>query len=520
MRARSAVARTFPRMSLTAVALPLLLTLGACAQPAAPPEPAVPVPPPAELARFYDQELTFGPCEGYATTAVDEQVFAADEAFECARLEVPLDYDEPEGGTAQIAMLRVPARGEPMGSLLLNSGGPGGPGMQFAAVVGTTLAQNPITERFDLIGFDPRGVAASTPAIDCFTDEELRGGAQTEFTFSAGAFTEADTRRLAERCAQRSGGEQVLAHVASRNTVRDMDVLRAALGDEQLNFFGHSYGTRIGALYAEAFPQNVRAMVLDGAVAPELGNDRRLSQYTGFQRSFDVMAADCTTRPHCPLGTDPTRTTEAFHSIVRPLLDRPVPTGDGQEVDFNGAIGGIISGLYDQAKWPRITAGLAQVQAGRGDELLALQREFAGEGNFTDANLAIGCMDEQRMSPDEAADFRRKIYEKVPFADPGGSPDGARDACGSWPAEPKPAYPFPDRVEGLPPTLTISITGDPSTPYEAGTSLAETLGGSMVTVEGEQHTVLSSGASPCVNDIAADYLVNLTVPPAEARCTL
>jgi pimeloyl-ACP methyl ester carboxylesterase len=508
------------------MALPLVFVLGACAQPTPPPLPN-PAQPPAELARFYDQKLTFEPCAGYATTAADEQLFAGGETFECARLEVPLDYDDPDGETAQIAMLRVPARGESMGSLLLNSGGPGGLGMNFAANTAGALAQSPVTERFDLVGFDPRGVGATTPAIDCFSDEQyLSGDVQTEFMFSAGNWTEADSRRLVDQCVQRSGGEQVLANIASRDTIRDMDVLRAALGEEKLNFFGQSYGTRIGALYAEAFPQNVRAMVLDGAVDPDLGIERRLSQYAGFQRSFEAMAADCATRPDCPLGTDPARATETFQNIVRPLLDQPAPAGDGQQLTYNDAIGAVIIGLYDSKAWQAITKGIAELQAGRGDMLLRVIEIASGRGadgsrdNFTEANYAINCMDEHRMNVEQAGDFRLKIYEVAPFADPGRGADGARDSCEFWPAEPKSAYPFPDRVGGLPPTLTISITGDPSTPYDAGVSLADTLGGSMLTVEGEQHTIASSGANACVNDIVADYLITPQAAPDGARCTL
>ena len=510
-----------------AAALPLLLGVGACAQPAPPPSPGA-AGPPAELARFYDQQPAFGPCDGYATTPADAELFAAGATFECARLEVPLDYADPDGDTAQVAMLRVPARGESVGSLLLNSGGPGGTGMNFAATTAAALAQSPITERFDLVGFDPRGVGATTPAVECFTDEQyVAGEVGTEFILTAGDHTDADTRRLAEQCAAQSGGGQVLASVGSRDTVRDMDVLRSALGEEQLNFLGQSYGTRIGALYAAAYPQHVRAMVLDGAVDPDLAfADRRLSQYAGFQRSFDQMAADCATRADCPLGPDPARATATFHTIVRPLLDQPVPAGDGRQLTYNDAVGAVIAGLYGPDGWPVITQGLAEIQAGRGDLLLAALQLFSGReadgsgSNFTAANLAITCMDEERLTPEQAVVSRHDVYAAAPFADPGTDPAGARDACESWPVEPDPTYPYPDRVDGVAPTLTISITGDPSTPYDAGLSLAEALDGSVLTVEGEQHTILSAGANTCVNDIAADYLITGTTPPADARCTL
>ena len=517
------------RWVATAVALPLLLVLGSCAQPSPPPPSLRLAAPPVELARFYEQELAFGPGAGYATTGADEQLFASDPRFECARLEVPLDYDDPGGATGQVAMLRVPARGESQGSLLLNSGGPGGTGMNFAAGLATSLAQNPITQRFDLIGFDPRGVGATIPAVDCFTDEEVRAGTaqQTEFLISAGTLTEDGARQLVERCAQGSGGEQALAAIATRDSVRDMDVLRAALGEEQLNFLGQSYGTRVGAFYAAEYPQRVRAMVLDGAVDPRLGLvDRRLSQYAGFQRSFEQMAADCATRPDCPLGPDPAGATRAFQDIVRPLLDRPLPVEGGPGLTYNDAVGAVISGLYYSEAWPMITQGIAELRDGRPDALVRLLQLFSGPddggrlSNFAEAAYALVCMDEDRLTVEQARDFRGRIYEVAPFADPGRGVEGARDSCEAWPAPPKPTYPFPERVDGLPPTLTVSITGDPTTPYDAGIRLAEALGGSLLTVEGEQHTVVAAGTNACVADLTAAYLIDLRTPPADARCAL
>jgi pimeloyl-ACP methyl ester carboxylesterase len=285
--------------------------------------------------------------------------------------------------------------------------------MNFAAGLATSLAQSPITERFDLVGFDPRGVGATTPAVDCFTDEEVRAGTapQSEFLVSAGTLTEDGARQLVERCARGPGGEQALAAVATRDTVRDMDVLRAALGEEQLTFLGQSYGTRVGAFYAAEYPQRVRA---------------------------------------------------------------------------------VLSGPDDGG---RLT-------------------------NFAEAAYAIVCMDEDRLTVEQARDVRGRIHQVAPFADPGRGVDGARDSCAAWPAPPKPTYPFPERVAGLPPTLVVSITGDPTTPYDAGTRLADALGGSLLTVEGEQHTVVAAGTNACVADIAAAYLVDLRTPPADARCVL
>ncbi|MGW4365534.1 alpha/beta hydrolase [Nocardia takedensis] len=483
---------------------------------------------PPSARKFYDQKVDFGPCAGYATTQVDERAFASDPAFECARLEVPLDYADPGGRTGTVALLRSPARGERIGSLLLNPGGPGGPGMSMAAVGAKTWANSPITEHFDLIGFDPRGVGASTPAIDCFTDAEIDAGAsKTSITVGDGSWTDRDTRALVERCARGSGGLDVLASVGTRDAVRDMDVLRAVLGDGKLNFLGQSYGTRLGAVYAETFPDKVRAMVLDGAIDPRVGTvQRRVDQFTAFQRAFDEMAADCATRPDCPLGPDPARATEVFLGIARPLTDRPIVLADGRRVDFDAVYGAVTAGLYDSAAWPAITRGLTEIGQGRADTLTALGDAFGGRdaagrySNFNEALFAINCMDEQRRTPAEEVALKQRIQEVAPYTDAGRGPEGARDGCEAWPAAPTLGSPYAVGVANLAPTLTISITGDPSTPFGGGVSLARELGGGLLAVEGEQHTIALSGASACVNDAVAAYLVQGTIPPADARCVL
>ncbi|MFF4854716.1 alpha/beta hydrolase [Streptomyces rubiginosohelvolus] len=518
----------FPRLLRRPLvaAVPVVLLIGACG----PTDPEASEQkrssaPATELDRFYQQDLAFGSCDGYATTTADKQLFAAP-GLQCARLKVPLDYAAPQGGTARLAVLRVPARGTSKGPLVLNSGGPGGTGQNFAAQTGVALAKSPVTENFDLIGFDPRGVGATEPSIHCFDDtDRLAGDVRTEFVLTAGTFSEKDTARLVDRCARGSGGEETLGTVSTRDTVRDMDVLRSALGGGKLNFLGQSYGTRIGALYAEKYPQHVRAMVLDGAVDPHLGGERRLSQYAGFQRSFDEMAAACSEDAKCPLGTDPEQATETFNRIARPLLDEPLAYGRGMKFTYNNLIDSVIAGLYYKAVWPKITKGIADVRKGDPQQLLAISQAFSGEGpdggggNFSEANYAITCMDEVRMTPGQAVEMREQTYRSAPFVDPGTGAAGARDACEFWPVEPKTAYPFPDRVGGLPTTLTISITGDPSTPHQAGVNLAKTLGGSLLTVQGEQHTIASAGTSACVNRAVADYLVDLRVS-AKARCTL
>ncbi|MFC5824711.1 alpha/beta hydrolase [Nonomuraea insulae] len=523
--------RKRPAVVMGATALTLLL--GACAgQPvqaagqasqAATRQAGQAAPSGIGLERFYGQKLAFKPCE-VPKPAPDAPAVKA----ECARLKVPLDYQNSKGEQAEIAVLRVPARGkDPIGSLVLNPGGPGFPGTEHAAITAAVWAKSPITERFHMVGFDPRGVGASKPALDCYTDAERDRGAKLS-SVPAGLddWTEQETRRLVEQCAERSGGRQVLAHVGTRDVARDMDVLRQALGDRKLSFAGTSYGTRLGAVYAEMFPKKVRALVLDGAFDPMAGtHERRVQQFTGMQRTFERMAASCATKQDCPLGTDPDRATKVFQKLVRPLVDKPARTSDGRGLTFEQAVEGVTAAMYSKAMWPVAIAGITEVKAGKGDTLLKLRDSYHGRSadgvypNWLEATLAINCLDEERHTPRQETALNRAAFKAAPFSDHGRPIKQARDGCEHWPVKPTLGYPYATDIKGLPDTLTVSVTGDPITPHEGGVNLAKELGGSLLTVEGEQHGALLSG-NACVNRAVAAYLIDLDSPADGARCKL
>ncbi|MGV0794889.1 alpha/beta hydrolase [Mycolicibacterium sp. XJ1819] len=476
--------------------------------------------------RFYGQRIVWESCQGYATNSIETAVYAQTPIAECGRLEVPLNYQEPQGKTAHLAVMRIPARGDAVGSLLLNPGGPGGSGLFAAAATAVSLKDGRLTERFDLVGFDPRGVGASEPSIDCYTDAEADRGILLSTQGTTVQWTAEDTKHIFERCAAGSGGAEVLASVGTRDTARDVDVLRAVLGDQQLTFLGQSYGTRLGAVYAEQFPQNVRALLLDGAIDPHRRTvERRVDAYAGFQRSFEQMAAFCAAQADCPLGSDPARATETFQQIIRPVYRTPLPALT-THLDFDEAVGGVIAGLYHKAAWPRIITGIAQVQQGRGDELLQLNYDFSlrdpagGWTNFAEALYAINCMDEERLSEPEGNALRAAIFEAAPFMDPGVPLTGARDGCEHWPTAPTLGFPYATDIDALPATLVVSITGDPTTPHTGGVNMAKALGSALLTVEGEGHTIVMAGTNACVNEIAADYLIDLTLPPEGESCSL
>ncbi len=473
-------------------------------------------PAPPGLERFYAQHLDWGACDAFATTTTDAEIYA-DPALQCARLEVPLDYAAPEGRTAQIAVLRHATDRRKVGSLVINPGGPGGSGTQTAAYLSRSFGDGP----FDVVGFDPRGIGASTPKLDCLTPAETleaRADLDVDPSPAGVAAAEQKTRDYVAKCVERSGGVDVLANAGTRDVVRDMDVLRAALGDRKLTYLGYSYGTFIGSTYAEMFPGNVRAMVLDGAVDPAEPSDvEAVAQMAAFQHAFEAYAADCAKAATCPLGTDPAAATAAFQALARPLVGAPVPAGPGRTLSFTDAVTAVIGSLYNPASWKDLTAGLAELRSGGGARLLAIADAFLELDR--DATTIVRCADDERLTDRAAAaDLAARTLAVAPFTDPGTPVVAALGTCDLWPAPPTSSRHVP-HADGLPTVLVVSTTGDPATPHSAGVALAEALHARLLTVEGTQHGAVGQGWA-CVDDIAADYLVDLTLPAEGTRCTV
>ena len=445
---------------------------------------------------------------------------------ECGMLSVPVDYAQRDGEVAQIAMIRFKATGAKIGSLVINPGGPGESGVQAAAALVPTLPAS-IRERFDLVGFDPRGVASSTPAVWCNSDadnDRLRADPQVDYSPAGVAHIEKETKDFVQRCVDKMGKE-FLANVGTADVVKDLDAMRAALGDDKLTYLGYSYGTRIGASYAEAFPQNVRAMVLDGAVDPNADPiEADIRQAAAFQKAFNDYAADCATDPTCPLGTDPAKAVDVYHSMVDPLVERPAKTKDPRGLSYSDALVGTILPLYSPNLWRHLTSGLTELKDGTGDTLLVLADMYMGrdaEGHYNnsvDVRKAVNCVDQPAVT-DRAkiVEEDRRLREVAPFMSygefTGHAPLGT---CAFWPVPPT-TKPHEISVSGLPQVLVVSTTNDPATPYQAGVDLARQLGGAMLTFEGTQHTVVFQG-NPCVDDIAARYLIDVTVSPPDTRC--
>ena len=418
--------------------------------------------------------VAWGPCRQSEDLPADAQ---------CGSITVPVDYAKPDAASAQIALIRFPATGQRIGSLVINPGGPGESGIDAAASLLESLP-TAVRQRFDLVGFDPRGVGSSTPA-----------------------------------------GTEFLANVGTVNVAKDLDRIRAALGEEKLTYLGYSYGTLIGSAYAEAFGDKVRAMILDGAVDPTADPvQSNIDQAASFQKAFNDYAADCAKKPDCPLGSDPAKAVDVYKSLVDPLVSKPARTKDPRGLGYSDAVTGTITALYSPSIWKHLTDGLRELTRGRGDTLLILadsymERDEQGRySNSNDALIAINCVDEPAVTDRaKVADEDRREREVAPFLSYGQFTGQAPlSTCAFWPVPPT-STPHRPSVIGLPPVLVVSTTNDPATPYQAGVDLARELGGRLLTFNGTQHTVVFEGDA-CVDGYAQEYLIDLTLPPAGAAC--
>jgi pimeloyl-ACP methyl ester carboxylesterase len=509
---------------LTTVASAALACTSATSVAQREPRGAVPV----GLERFYGQDLSWGSCSAFARTPRDEKAYA-NPGLQCAYLEVPLDYADPNGRAIKIGLLKRPASdpANRIGSLVLNPGGPGGSGMSAAASRTEDIGTTELGRRFDFVGFDPRGVGSSEPPVLCLSpegrDAERLMNLNVDSSPAGVARTETHEKAENAECLQRTGKE-VLANIGTRDVVRDLDVIRSVLGDEKLTYLGYSYGTKIGAGYAEAFPRNVRAMILDGAVDPAQDQIAQLiDQGRGFQKAFDTFAAWCAGQADCALGQDKNQAVSNFQSLVRPLIAQPVTLPDGRKLSYTDATIGTVQALYLSDLWPTLSRALLELGQGRGDTLMRLADFYYGrseDGTYTstmDVFQSVLCVDSPPITdPNVARDIDAQYRKVAPFLDSGQPPSPALDNCAFWPVPPT-GGPHEPQAAGLPPVVVISTTQDPATPYQAGVNLAEDLKARLLTFEGTQHTAFLQGIG-CVDNPAIAYLVKLDLPAEGTRC--
>jgi len=429
-------------------------------------------------------------------------------------MRVPLDYAEPDGTAITLLVAKRSATGSKrLGSLIINPGGPGGSGVWYVGYFDATGLEN-----YDIVGWDPRGVGRSTP-VSCFGKDDL----DRYFTMDSSPDNAAELQAWIDEqiafgrsCLERSGA--LLEHISTMETVRDLDLLRHMLGDNKINYFGSSYGTRIGALYAELFPQRVGRMVLDGAV--DINAKTKIAQVDGFERALNHFAAWCANE-RCRLGSQ----RDEVLSVIKGFLDRldqqPLATSGGRTLSQQQGVEAVFFAMYGgTGSWPVLRDALsAAILDGDGSGLLQLadasdRRDRDGSyGQLNYAFPAIRCLDSQESSVRAA---EKRLAQESRSAPTLGRLNGPDLVCPLWPVKSTPRQPKVD-ANGAPPIMVIGTTGDPATPYEYAVSMARELrSGVLVTFQGEGHSAY--GQSGCIRTLVVAYLVRNEVPRDGTRC--
>ncbi|MFG2283997.1 alpha/beta hydrolase [Streptomyces asoensis] len=450
------------------------------------------------------------------------------DGWQCATMQAPLDWDDPEGDTIGIALIRARASGDEsrrIGSLIFNFGGPGGSGVSTLPAFGDEYAA--LRTRYDLVSFDPRGVGRSA-GVRCENDRQLDAYFQQDGTPDDSAERTAllaHTKDFNGACEKNSA--RMLPHVRTTDAARDMDLMRQVLGDDRLYYFGISYGTELGGVYAHLFPRHVGRAVFDAVVDPTQDAEQSsLGQARGFQLALDNFAAHCTSGTQdCPVGDTAQDVENRIADLLRTLDRKPLPGIFPRLLTQSAATNGIAQALYSQDFWEYLTEGLEQAYSGDGKVLMLLSdlmngRSENGEySNITAANVSINCAD------DKPRHSTAQVQEKLPrfrAASPvfGDFLAWSLVGCTDWPVPG--AADHPDvGAPGSAPILVVGNTGDPATPYEGARKMVDALGrgvGVELTYKGQGHGAYGS-KNTCVQSAVNGYLLEGKVPAAGTVCS-
>ncbi len=468
------------------------------------------------------------PSLSWAACGLTEEATAAD--VQCATAALPLDYDEPAGEQVQIAVAKVPATdpANRIGSLFFNFGGPGGPAVDYLQAAGAGLFAT-LNERFDIVGFDPRGVGQSTPAIDCQVDEQSEefgpATAPTPLDVDPEALV-AGAQAYVDACVAANG--ELLEHISTANVARDMDALRGAVGDEKLSYLGFSYGTFLGATYASLFPDRYRALVLDGALDPTgyIADPVGLStaQASGFELALTRFTTACALDQVACAGFGGADPYLAYDRLLAAATAAPLPA-DGYPLDPTPVTADDIRAvtltlLYAKQNWGVLAAVLAAAEAGDGSPIRALLDLIVNSDEVgSDPFISISAS-EQQWPRDVQEYLDRGAEEWVAFPHFWSSFAYAEIALALWPVEDEDAFAGPFEVPASSPApLVIGTTYDPATPYRGSLQMVEDLGNAtLLTMEGDGHTAYG-GNSPCIDTATEAYLVDGALPAPGTVCT-
>lgn len=463
----------------------------------------------ADLLPFYSQTLTWTACGT---------------GFDCTDVTAPLDWENPEAGEITLSVVRHQAEGTAIGSLLTNPGGPGASGVDLiqnslSFAVGADLIEN-----YDVIGFDPRGVGGST-AVTCFDAADMddylygipsaaRGTAEWEAELLDAH------KSFADACEANSDG--ILPFITTINAARDMDLIRAVLGDKELNYLGYSYGTFLGATYAQLYPEKAGRLVLDGAIDPAVpGLEVGATQALGFESALRAYMQDCLDTNGCPFNGTVDQAMADLGALLASADRTPLQNGDGRLMGADSMMTGIIAALYSQDSWGALTQGLDEALQGDPTTMFLLADFYNGRedgayiDNSSEAFRAYNCMD-YPVEDDPAAEAatKAKIAKGAPTIAPYW--DGP-DSCSVWPYPPTGTR-GEIAAEGAGPIVVVGTTNDPATPYEWSESLADQLEeGVLITRVGEGHTGYNKG-NTCVDQAVEAFLIDDVVPEDGLRC--
>lgn len=502
-------------MAAITSALILSLVASSCSSPSPRVSASVDASVPDDLVSFYTQEVVWESCGGAETF--------------CGSVEVPADWANPTEGSFQLAVAYHQASdSDPLGSIIFNPGGPGASGYNWITNSVDQLGTEQLRAKFNLVGFDPRGVGRSEPRVTCLDAAETDNLLYGESGFPLGsvkdiAATRDQIKSFSDACLENTGPGLGLVDTVS--AARDMDVIRAVFGEPRMNYLGFSYGTFLGATYAELYPERVGRLVLDGAINPTINDaDSSLNQLVGFDQAFKNFISDCVATADCPFAGSTSAAVAEVKALLKSVEARPVQTDTGRELTIWGLITGMIMPLYSEEYWPYLSQAFTELKSGDGSTFMLLADVYNDRldngtygTNTMEAHRAISCLDGREPADDAsvAAQNKRVLDTSAVF---GRYWQFGALGCEQWP------FPVADRpanydASGSAPILVIGTTGDPATPYSEAVALANDIleNGHLVTYNGEGHTAYGR-SNQCVADAVDDYFIKNVVPREDPNC--
>jgi pimeloyl-ACP methyl ester carboxylesterase len=518
LRSRAAGGRSRRRIAIASGALALMLVLSGCVASFIPKSESLTSTPTkesvaADLAPFYSQVLHWKSCQSGG--------------FQCTTVKAPLDWANPTKATISLALIRKTASGTKLGSLLVNPGGPGGSGYDFIKDSLTYAVDAKLRASYDIVGFDPRGVNRST-AVKCYDDPSQLDAYLFDIPadpFGSDAWiadNEASNAAFGQQCLKYSG--DLLGYIDTNSAARDLDLMRATLGDKKLNYLGYSYGTLLGATYAELYPKKTGHLVLDGALDPATTDfEVTETQAKGFESAMRAYLADCLSGSKCPFKGTVDQAMTTVRGVLDSLNVSPIRNTDGRELGSGTMFEAIILPLYNKSNWPYLDTLFTDVKQGSAavafqlaDSYYSRKADGTYSDNSTEAFMAINCLDYK--TTDNLAQMRveaAELAKAAPVFGPQMSYGGT--SCDSWPYKGTRDR-GPIAAKGSAPIIVVGTTNDPATPYVWAQNLSKELqNGHLVTYKGEGHTAYNKSNS-CVNNAVDDFFLSNTVPKTDPHC--